>query len=491
MFAGFDVRVFSPLLSLGAASIIEVDKQHRAFPPGEPLGASRTHTRDCSPWVLGSPVIERARRPVHRVPVWGLPRPGQAAGADRRTVWRVGCSVVEPMAIEVSSTDPPDDGSVGIIETQTVQLFEPPASLTLAGGRTLDAVTVAFETYGTLSPERDNAIFICHALTGDAHAAGRRVGDPDSLGWWNNFVGPGKGLDTDRYFVICANVLGGCQGTTGPGDSSPESDSPWGLEFPFITVDDIVSVHAALVKHLGIEKLLAVIGGSLGGMQVLEWAARFPDTIGSAIVLASGAKLTARGIAFNAIGRRAILVDPNFNDGNYYRTGELPRFGLGLARMVAHLTYLSEASIEMKFGRRLQDGDRFAYDLARETEFQVESYLHYQGKRFVERFDANSYLYLTRAMDYFDLAATHGSLPEALGRTDARYLVVSYSTDWLFPTSQSREVVSAMIEAGRDTTFLEFESPYGHDAFLVELDQLSGVVAPFLEQTLESQRGSG
>jgi len=438
--------------------------------------------------VLGSPVIERARRPGRRVPVWGLPRPGQAVAADRRTVWRVGLSVVEPMAIEVSTTDPPDDGSFGIVETRTVQLFEPPASLTLAGGGRLDAVTVAYETYGTLSPERDNAIFICHALTGDAHAAGRHGGEADSLGWWDDFVGPGRGLDTDRYFVICANVLGGCQGTTGPGDVSPGSAGPWGLEFPFITVDDIVRVHAALVDHLGIEKLLAVIGGSLGGMQVLEWAARFPDTLGSAIVLASGAKLTARGIAFNAIGRRAILVDPNFHDGDYYSTDKSPRFGLGLARMVAHLTYLSEASIEMKFGRRLQEGDRFAYDLARETEFQVESYLHHQGKRFVERFDANSYLYLTRAMDYFDLATTHGSLPEAFGRTDARFLVVSYSTDWLFSTSQSREMVSAMVKAGRDTTFLEFESPYGHDAFLIEHDQLAGVVAPFLEQTFESER---
>jgi len=436
--------------------------------------------------VLGSPVIERARRPGRRVPVWGLP--GQAVAADRRTVWRVGRSVVEPMAIEVSTTDSPDDGSVGIVKTRTVQLFEPPASLTLAGGGKLDAVTVAYETYGTLSPERDNAIFVCHALTGDAHAAGRHGAEADSLGWWNDFVGPGRGLDTDRYFVICANVLGGCQGTTGPGDVSPGSDEPWGLEFPFITVDDIVGVHAALVDHLGIEKLLAVIGGSLGGMQVLEWAARFPDSLGSAIVLASGAKLTARGIAFNAIGRRAILVDPNFHEGDYYLTDEIPRFGLGLARMVAHLTYLSEASIEMKFGRRLQEGDRFAYDLARETEFQVESYLHYQGKRFVERFDANSYLYLTRAMDYFDLAATHGSLLEAFGRSDVRFLVVSYSTDRLFPTSQSREMVSAMVKAGRDTTFLEFESLYGHDAFLIEHDQLAGVVAPFLEQTLESEQ---
>ena len=419
----------------------------------------------------------------------GLLRPDRRLKLTGRRVLRVGGSVVETMAIKVSATGPSGDGSVGLVETSTLKLFSPPESLTLAGGGQLGAITVAYETYGTLSAERDNAIFVCHALTGDAHAAGYHDAESEKLGWWDDFVGPGKGLDTNRYFVICANVVGGCQGTTGPGDVAPGSEAPWGLEFPFITVDDMVTVHRALVEQLGIEQLLAVIGGSLGGMQVLEWAARFPDTIRSAIVLASGAKLPARGIAFNAIGRRAILVDPGFHDGDYYSHDEVPRFGLALARMVAHVTYLSEASIELKFGRRLQEGDRFAYDLARETEFQVESYLHHQGKQFVERFDANSYLYLTRAMDYFDLAATHGSLSEALGRSDARYLVVSYSTDWLFPTSQSREVVSAMVEAGRDVTMIEFESPFGHDAFLIEHEQLAGVVVPFLEQTFETVRG--
>jgi homoserine O-acetyltransferase len=391
--------------------------------------------------------------------------------------------VIEPMAIEMSTTNPADDGSVGVVETQTVTLFEPPATLTLAGGGRLGPVTVAYETYGTLSPERDNAIFICHALTGDAHAAGVHDSSDEKPGWWDDFVGPGKGLDTDRYYVICANVLGGCQGTTGPGTTSSDGDGPWGLRFPFLTVDDIVRVHAGLVEHLGISRLLAVIGGSLGGMQVLEWAARFPDRLRSAIVLASGAKLAARGIAFNAIGRRAILVDPGFNDGNYYDQDEGPRFGLALARMVAHITYLSEDSIELKFGRRLQQGDSFAYDLTRETEFQVESYLHYQGKRFVERFDANSYLFLTRAMDYFDLASTHGSLTRAFAQTEARFLVTSYSTDWLFPASQGREVVRTLLDVGRDVTFVEFDSVYGHDAFLIEHAQLAGVVVPFLEQT--------
>ena len=388
------------------------------------------------------------------------------------------------MAIEITETTQPGDESVGLVEPQTVTLFGPPDGLTLAGGGRLESLTVAYETYGTLSAERDNAIFICHALTGNAHAAGRHTVECSKPGWWDDLVGPGKGLDTDRYFVICANVLGGCQGTTGPGDFKPGTDTPWGLDFPFLTVDDLVTVHSALVTELGIEQLLAVIGGSLGGMQVLEWAARFPAQLRSAIVLASGAKLSARGIAFNAIGRRAILIDPHFLGGNYYEHDEGPRFGLALARMIAHITYLSEDSIEMKFGRRLQDSDSFAYDLARETEFQVESYLHYQGKQFVERFDANSYLYLTRAMDYFDLAATHGSLPAALGQTAARFLVVSYSSDWLFPTGQGREIVKALISGERDVTFVELESVYGHDAFLVEVEQLTSIVRPFLDRTL-------
>lgn len=388
------------------------------------------------------------------------------------------------MAIEITETNQPEDGSVGMVETQTATLFVHPAGLALAGSGRLESLTVAFETYGTLSTKRDNAIFICHALTGDAHAAGRHTAECSKPGWWDDLVGPGKGLDTDRYFVICANVLGGCQGTTGPGDFKPGTNEKWGTDFPFVTIADLVTVHSALVTELGIERLLAVIGGSLGGMQVLEWAARFPDQLRSAIVLASGAKLSARGIAFNAIGRRAILIDPHFHEGDYYDHGEGPRFGLALARMIAHITYLSEDSIEMKFGRRLQDSESLAYDLARETEFQVESYLHYQGMRFVERFDANSYLYLTRAMDYFDLAETYGSVSAALGKTAARFLVVSYSSDWLFPTGQSREIVKALIEAGRDVTFVELESVYGHDAFLVEVEQLTSIVCPFLDRTL-------
>lgn len=341
---------------------------------------------------------------------------------------------------------------------------------------------VAYETYGQLSPQRDNAIFVCHALTGDAHAAGLHSADDRKPGWWDGFIGPGKALDTNDYFVICANVLGGCQGTTGPGSINPETGEQYCYDFPVITVGDIVQVHAALVEQLGIERLLAVVGGSLGGMQVLEWAARFPDKLASAVVLASAANLSAQGIAFNAVGRRAIVTDPGFQRGRFYGE-EGPRYGLALARMLAHITYLSEESIEMKFGRRLQDREELAYDLLHETEFQIESYLHYQGKRFVERFDANSYLYLTKAMDYFHLANQHGSLATALGRTEARFLVVSYDTDWLFPTAQSKDIVAALVRAGRHVAYTELKSPFGHDSFLIQLDELESLVAPFLERT--------
>lgn len=406
-------------------------------------------------------------------------------------------SVLLPRAETEEAPSLPDDGGVGLVETKSVDLFVPPRPLRTAGGVDFGPIRVAYETYGTLSPERDNAIFVCHALTGDAHAAGRRSRGDKKPGWWDGFIGPGRGIDTDKYFVICANVLGGCQGTTGPSSLNPATGAPYALDFPFLTIGDIVDVHAELVRHLGITRLLAVIGGSMGGMQVLEWAARYPRSLASALVLASAANLSAQGIAFNTVGRRAIMTDPSFNAGKYHE-GEKPRYGLALARMLAHITYLSEASIEMKFGRRLQDGDGFAYDLMRETEFRVESYLHYQGKRFVERFDANSYLYLTKAMDYFDLAEGRGSVAQALGATDARFLVVSYRTDWLFPTAQSREIVRALLKGGKAVTFLELDSPFGHDAFLIdsELPKLAAVVRPFLEQThfavqAEAERGAG
>jgi homoserine O-acetyltransferase/O-succinyltransferase len=394
------------------------------------------------------------------------------------------------LSFMTTSTAADQPADTDFVTRQSVTLFDAHTPLTLASGETLGPITVAYQTYGELSQARDNAIFICHALTGDAHVAGRHNADERKPGWWDGFVGPGRAIDTNRYFIICANVLGGCQGTTGPTTESPATGQPYGPDFPFLTVADIVTVHQALVDHLGIERLLAVVGGSLGGMQVLEWAARFPDRIASAIVLACGAKLNAQGIAFNAVGRRAIYADQHFCEGRYYGQQKQPRFGLALARMIAHITYLSEQSIESKFGRRLQDSAELTYDLLKETEFQIESYLHYQGKRFVERFDANSYLLLTRAMDYFDLVETHGPMAEALARTDARFLVVSYTTDWLFPTAQSREIVRALLQSGRDVSFAELDSPHGHDAFLIDsqLPMLARLVEPFLSTTYVRMR---
>jgi len=385
---------------------------------------------------------------------------------------------------------PHDDDLLGIVQTQYTQLFDESNPLTLVHHNQeesiqLNPVQVAYETYGQLSSQKDNAIFVCHALTGDAHAAGWHSQAHKKPGWWHGFIGPGKGLDTDKYFIICANVLGGCQGTTGPGSLNPATGQPYGLDFPFLTVGDMVQVHSQLVKQLGIAKLLAIVGGSLGGMQVLDWAVRYPEQIASAIVLASSASLSAQGIAFNAVGRRAITTDPDFHNGQYYEN-DSPHYGLALARMIAHITYLSEDSIELKFGRRLQEGDEFAYDLYKDTEFQIESYLHYQGKRFVERFDANSYLYLTRAMDYFDLSEEYGSLNAALAKTQARFLVTSYTTDWLFPTSQSLELVTELVQLGKHVTYLELESPFGHDSFLIQLDQLAEITVPFLDQLYQT-----
>lgn len=389
-----------------------------------------------------------------------------------------------------------DPHSVGIVQTEFRTLFEPPHELVMSNGERLASVTVAYETYGTLNAAKDNAVFVCHALTGDAHLAGRHLTGDRKPGWWDELVGPGKGLDTNRYFVICANILGGCQGTTGPWSFRPGTNERYGLKFPFLTFSDIVAVHAELVRSLGITKLLAAIGGSVGGMQVLEWAARFPDMLASAVVLASGPRLSAQGIAFNMVGRRAITSDPNFHQGNYYgdEQGSIinlergPRVGLALARMVAHITYLSETSIEQKFGRRLQHSDNFAYDLSTDVEFRVESYLNYQGKRFVERFDANSYLYLTRAMDYFDLVGSYGSISNALRTTNARFLVCSYTSDWLFTTAQSKQIVAALIECQKHVTFVELESPFGHDSFLLEVEPLRELLEPFLSETHRAEQ---
>jgi homoserine O-acetyltransferase len=365
---------------------------------------------------------------------------------------------------------------VGLVKTRHWAFDDPP--LQLDCGRTLSPVTQAYELYGQLSPERDNAILIFHALTGDAHVAGYHTPEDPKPGWWDLMVGPGKPFDTSRYAVLCANVVGGCKGSTGPSDVDPATGKPYGLSFPMVTIGDMVRAQKRLVEHLGIERLLAVAGGSMGGMMALDWSVRYPDSVASVLGIATSARMSAQGIAFNEVGRQAIMADVNWREGNYYGS-DLPRAGLAVARMIGHITYLSEEQMHAKFGRRLQDRETFGYDF--ETEFQVESYLRYQGNRFVERFDANSYLYITKALDYFDLANGNHSLIEALEHVQAHFMVVSFSSDWLYPTTASKELVRALQANGVPTTFIDIPNAYGHDAFLLPNDQLSETVASFLE----------
>jgi len=380
-----------------------------------------------------------------------------------------------------------DNGSVGIVETQHWRFAEPPDELELRSGARLGPIDVAYETYGELSPERDNAVLICHALSGDAHVAGRHTPDDPKPGWWDVMVGPGKGIDTDRYFVICSNCIGGCKGSTGPSSVNPETGTPYALDFPMVTIKDMVRVQHALVKErLGVERLLCVTGGSMGGMQVLQWAIDYPEMVVSAVPIATSSRLSAQGIAFDEVGRQAIASDPDWNNGDYY-AGEPPKRGLTVARMIGHITYLSDSSMREKFGRNLQDRDEVGYDFG-PPDFQVESYLRYKGGSFVERFDANSYLYITKAMDYFDLRADYGSLIDAFRDIQSHFLVISYSGDWLFPTYQSKELVKALQANGVVTTFCELQSEYGHDAFLLEDEQLSQVIREFLRHTQSAVR---
>lgn len=366
--------------------------------------------------------------------------------------------------------------SVGIVQPRTVTLFEPPNELRLECGRALGPIEVTYETYGQLDHERGNAILVFHALSGDAHLAGYHSPDDRKPGWWEIMVGPGKGIDTNKYFVICANVLGGCRGTTGPSSINPATGKPWGLDFPVITVEDMVQVQKALVDHLGIKKLLGVIGGSMGGMLALEFVVRYPEASKSAILVATTARMNAQSIAFDAVGRNAILADPNFKDGQYTRENP-PEKGLAIARMVGHITYLSEQGMHEKFGRQLRNADRYTYDFS--NEFSVETYLDYQGRAFVSRFDANSYLYITKALDYYDLGARHGSLEKAMANVRADCLVISLSGDWLFPPQQSRQVVDALLANRKRVSYSEVNSPYGHDAFLLEPEVIGRLIKGF------------
>ena len=368
--------------------------------------------------------------------------------------------------------------------TPCSQTHDLPHPLLLDGGQSLDGVKIAFETYGTLNAAADNAILICHATTGDQYVANPHpiTGKP---GWWNKMVGPGKPIDTDRFYVICPNVLGSCMGTTGPGSLAPDGQ-PYGLRFPVITIRDMVRAHMALLDHLGVERLYAVIGGSMGGMQALSLSVNWPERVERVLLLATTAVMPVQNIAFQEVGRQAIMADPDWQNGAYYGTGRAPDAGLAVARMAAHITYLSEATLSEKFGRRLQDRDAKSFGFG--ADFQVESYLRYQGSSFTGRFDANSYLYITRAMSYFDLTeercpgVANARLSEAFAGATARFCVVSFDTDWLYPTAESRKIAHAVNAAGAPVSFMELAAPYGHDSFLLDVPALDRVIAGFLSR---------
>ncbi|CAH1664905.1 homoserine O-acetyltransferase MetX [Chelatococcus asaccharovorans] len=378
--------------------------------------------------------------------------------------------------VPASQVDEPDS---------LVARFGADRPLVLDSGATLAPWQIAYQSYGTLNADRSNAILICHALTGDQHVASRNpiTGKP---GWWENIVGPGLPIDTDRFFVLCSNVIGSCLGTTGPASLNAATGEPWGLSFPLVTIRDMVRAQAMLLDHLGIAQLFAVVGGSMGGMQVLQWAASYPDRVFAAMPIATGPIHSAQNIAFHEVGRQAIMADPDWRGGHYLQAGVRPAKGLAVARMGAHITYLSEAALHRKFGRRLQDRDAptFSFD----ADFQVESYLRYQGESFVERFDANSYLYITRAMDYFDLAADHGGvLANAFRGIKTRFCVASFSSDWLFPTPNSRAIVHALNAAAASVSFVEIESDKGHDAFLLDEPVFFATMRGFLDSAARAR----
>jgi len=375
--------------------------------------------------------------------------------------------------------------SLGLVETRRVVLFTEDDPLVLDSGETLAPVEVAYETYGERAADDGNVVVVCHALTGDAHAAGHH-GDPTRPGWWDTLIGPGKPVDTDRLFVVSSNLLGGCQGTTGPSSTDPATGEPYGLRFPLFTVSDLVKVQRRLLAHLGVRRVLAAIGGSLGGMQVLQWALDHPDELDNGIVVCATARLSAQNIAFSAVARAAIMNDPDFQDGDYYGTGRGPDHGLSVARMMAHITYLSEESMRQKFGRRIQDRDEPRFDLG--VDFQVESYLQHQGKAFLDRFDANSYLYLTRVMDYFDPFADPERVRERLAACRTRFLVLSFDTDWRFDTSHSKQIVRTLTAHRVPVTFREIASPHGHDSFLLEVPEYHRTVAAYLDRALAEAR---
>jgi homoserine O-acetyltransferase/O-succinyltransferase len=372
------------------------------------------------------------------------------------------------------------NNSLGRVETKNYTFAVNPHEFILENGEKLSPVSVAYETYGKLNAHKSNAILILHALTGDAHVAGFHEGDKDP-GWWDDMVGPGKAFDTEKYFVICSNVLGGCKGSTGPSSINPVTQKPFGADFPVISIGDIVNVQEQLLDHLGIKTLLSVAGGSMGGMQVLEWMFSHSDRIRSAIPISTALRHSPQQIAFNEVGRQAIMADPKWNDGNY--GDKQPSRGLAVARMVGHITYMSDKSMAEKFGRRLKD-DKKPFKFT--ADFEVEGYLHYRGKSFVGRFDANTYLYITKAMDYYD--ASKGKKPQqVLQGSDIKVLVIAFKSDWLYPAYQTQEIVRACKLAGLDTTYCEIASDYGHDAFLLETEEETHLIKYFLERVFNGK----
>ncbi|GAB4529745.1 MAG: homoserine O-acetyltransferase [Anaerolineae bacterium] len=379
---------------------------------------------------------------------------------------------------------PHDPHSVGVVDRQLVHFDE---TLSLNSGGGLAGFTLAYETYGTLNADKSNAILICHALSGDSHVAGYYTDDPEEKpGWWDEAVGPGKMFDTNRFFVICSNVIGGCRGSSGPSSTGPDG-KPYALRFPIVTIGDMVAAQRRLIDILGIDKLFAVGGGSMGGMQALQWAVDYPDRVNSVLFIASTPRSSTQNIAFNEIGRQAIYADPAWNKGNYYDQREKPDAGLAVARMIGHITYMSEQSLESKFGRSLQGHDKLAYTF--ETEFTVESYLRYQGYKFTERFDANSYLYITKALDYYDVAQGYGTIYDALRRTDPKctFLVVSFTSDWLYTDKQARELVDPLRRLKREVEYHRIKASFGHDSFLVEVETMTELVGGYLTKLWNRQ----
>lgn len=375
---------------------------------------------------------------------------------------------------EVNETKTP---GVGIVQWQEFNFGKTEdTALCLDCGKKLKDVVIRYETYGTLNADHSNAILVEHALTGDAHLAGKYSENDKKPGWWDEVVGPGRPFDTDKFFIVCSNIISGCSGSTGPRSVNPDTGKPYNMDFPVVTIGDMVRAQKALMDHLEIKKWLAVAGGSMGGMLALQWAVDYPEAMRSVLAIATSPTISPQSIAFNWVSREAIMTDPTFQDGNYE---EQPQRGLAIARMLAHITYLSDESMTAKFGRKLQFSENYTFDFAKD--FQIESYLNYQGTRFVERFDANSYLYITRAIDYFDISyKANGDLTAALQDTKCPFLVVSFSSDWLFPAYQSRELVKALLKNGTPVSYCNIESSYGHDAFLLETDALGNLIRNFL-----------